>query len=312
MSTKSPGHLYVLSPIYFDVKSYEILMQKIKQSFGENEFDYKVKFVVVDDSAGADLQIQKIKDLGVQVINPPFNLGHQRAIVYGLRYISDQISASDLVVTMDSDGEDSPEDVRRLFNVLSQHENCQVVLAYRSKRRETFIFKLFYQFFKLFFYTLTGTRVKSGNFAIIRGEFLKRVIKHPYFDLCYSSSLLALKYPLLELPCERGRRFEGKSKMNFNSLLLHGIRMLMPFMDKIAIRSFVIFSIAFGLGIISAFIIFLIKVATDLSIPGWSSSIITLTVIFSFIALGNFLVLFSSFIQNQGLAMKFLDKNVDP
>lgn len=45
----------------------------------------------------------------------PFNLGHQDATVYGLRRLASQIAESDLVVTMDSGGEDRPEDVPRLL-----------------------------------------------------------------------------------------------------------------------------------------------------------------------------------------------------
>ena len=308
MNNENKKILYILSPIYFDVLSYTILHEKISNLLPQLSLDYQVHFVVIDDTAGLDLEVGKLKEKGVLVITPPFNLGHQRAIVYGLRFILDKINKSDYILTMDSDGEDRPEDVPILFREIVKQDHFQVVLAHRTKRNETVIFKIFYQIYKLFFYLLTGTRVKSGNFAILKGEFLKEIIKHPYFDLCYSSSLLALKYPLLQVPCERGVRYEGKSKMNFNSLILHGIRMLMPFMDKIAIRSFIIFSIAFGFGIISAAIIFAIKFTTNLAIPGWTSNIISLTMIFSFIAIGNFLVLFSSFIQNQGLALKFLDK----
>lgn len=43
-----------------------------------------------------------------------YNLGHQGAIVLGLRKLAGIIDDNDIVVTMDSDGEDSPEDIPSL------------------------------------------------------------------------------------------------------------------------------------------------------------------------------------------------------
>ena len=50
-----------------------------------------------------------------------------------------------------------------------------------------------YLFFRSLFRALTGTTVRSGNFAAQRGASLVATIDHPSFDLCYSSSLLALR-----------------------------------------------------------------------------------------------------------------------
>jgi len=43
--------------------------------------------------------------------------------------------------------------------------------------------------------------------------------------------------PVAYVPCERGRRYQGESKMTYGKLAMHGLRMLMPFTDKIAIRA---------------------------------------------------------------------------
>jgi hypothetical protein len=45
-----------------------------------------VQWVVVDDTGGMDPEVASIASLpDVQVVTPPFNIGHQRAIVLGLR-----------------------------------------------------------------------------------------------------------------------------------------------------------------------------------------------------------------------------------
>ena len=53
----------------------------------------------------------------VTVLQPPFNLGHQRALVYALRKALPQIADEDAVVTLDADGEDRPEDLPRLLGL---------------------------------------------------------------------------------------------------------------------------------------------------------------------------------------------------
>ena len=84
------------------------------------------------------------------MIAPPFNLGHQRAIVFGLRLIEPDIDDVDLVVTMDADGEDRPEDLPRLLDPLLEApaDRRRLCVARRTKRRESFRFRVMYFFFR--------------------------------------------------------------------------------------------------------------------------------------------------------------------
>ena len=82
-----------------------------------------------------------------------------------------------------------------------------------------------------------GTTVRSGNFAAQTGNSLKTTIGHPTFNLCYSSSLLALRRPTVMVPCARGARFAGTSRMNAQSLMAHGVRMLLPFSAGVILAS---------------------------------------------------------------------------
>jgi hypothetical protein len=201
---------------------------------------YGLNFVVIDDSAGTDAEVAELENLDdVEVVTAPFNLGHQRAIVYGLRHIAGGVTDDDVVVTMDSDGEDQPADVPRLLAALEADQTA-LALARRTQRSESVPFRLMYSVYRVVFRLLTGTTVRSGNFAAQRGDSLKATIGHPTFDLCYSSSLLALRRPTSLVPCARGHRFAGSSRMNAQSLMAHGVRMLLPFAERIAVRAMVV------------------------------------------------------------------------
>ena len=112
-----------------------------------------------------------------------------------------------------------------------------LVLARRTKRQESLIFKALHLGFKSVFRLLTGRVIQTGNYAAYRGWVARHTIFHPHFDLCYSSSLLSLSLPVDYVPCERGRRYAGESRMGYFRLAIHGMRMLMPFMDRIAVRA---------------------------------------------------------------------------
>jgi hypothetical protein len=266
------------------------------------------RFVVVDDTAGQDPEIDRLRELqDVTVLEPPFNLGHQRAIVYALRKTMPAVSDDDLVVTLDADGEDRPEDLPRLLAPLrvDSHPAQKVALALRSKRRESIGFKVkvMYRLFRLLFRSLTGTTVRSGNFAAMPGSVARKALRHPTFDLSYSSAILALDMPIEYVPCERGERYEGRSKMTFGRLGMHGLRMLMPFTDRIAMRALGVFVFFLVLGVLLALTVLSIRVFTDSTVPGWASFTALGSLIVSLVALGNFVTLFVLFSQTRAVSL---------
>ena len=235
--------IWVVSPMLYDTESYIRLHREVVAATAS---DYgPVRFLVIDDSAGTDADVSILRQLDdVKVLTAPFNLGHQRAIVTGLRHLAPTLADDDLVITMDSDGEDQPADVPRLLAAL-QESGVALVLAERTKRSEPLLFRVLYIMFRVFFRLIAGITVVSGNFAGQRGDSLKATVHHPSFDLCYSSTLLALRRPTVTVPCARGKRFAARSRMNTSSLIAHGIRMLLPFSERIAARMLVVAAATF-------------------------------------------------------------------
>ena len=304
--------LWVVCPCYRDVASFVILRDRILDVFAHDQMvaSSDIHFVVVDDTAGYDNDIDQLKGYSdVRVITPPFNLGHQRALVFGLRLTLPEVLDSDLIITMDADGEDRPEDLRNLAEPLiaSPNERGMLCIARRTKRSESLRFRILYFFFRGMFHTLTGTTVRSGNFAAYRGWLAKRMLTHPYFDLCYSSTLVSLDMSVTSVPCPRGKRYEGRSRMNMLRLFMHGVRMLMPFMDRIAVRALTAFSAMFALGITLSLAVVGIRLFTNTAIPGWATATLLGLLILSFIALGNFVVLFAVFSHSRGISLANLE-----
>ncbi|MBF0362121.1 MAG: glycosyltransferase [Oligoflexia bacterium] len=245
--------LWIVTPTFHDFKSFISLYKNTHTLFKQNPkllSDIEISWVVIDDSAGRDEFLNKtpLSDLeNVHVLFPPFNLGHQSAIVYALRNLQHKINEQDLIITMDSDGEDLPNDIPKLIGpFIVKNIHCSnVVLAIRTKRKENLIFKLLYFFFKLLFKITTGRIINNGNFICFKGAFLIRMIDHPSFDLCYSSTFISLNVPYIGVPCERAVRYYGKSRMNTFHLIMHGLRMLLPFASIISTRGLILLFIIF-------------------------------------------------------------------
>jgi hypothetical protein len=303
---------WIFTPVYRDVGSFRILRKRLLAELADSpDATGPARFVVIDDTAGQDPEIPSLHDLGdVTVLQPPFNLGHQRALVYALRKILPQVGDDDAVVTLDADGEDRPEDLPRLLNALAARprQERRVVLALRTKRRESVGFKVLYRLFRVLFRSLTGATVRSGNFAAMPGSIAKRALLHPTFDLSYSSAILALDLPIEYVPCERGERYEGRSKMTYGRLAMHGLRMLMPFTDRIAIRALAAFVFFGVLGALLAVVVVGLKLFTSSSIPGWTSYIALGALIVSLVALGNFVSLFVLFSQTRAVSLANIEE----
>jgi polyisoprenyl-phosphate glycosyltransferase len=304
--------LWVIAPVFHDVPSFLLLRERVLAELAKSKDSpwsgTDVNFVIVDDSGGTDHEIRQVDDFkDVTVLSPPFNLGHQRAIVYGLRMIAASVADEDLIVTMDSDGEDRPEDMPALLGALFGENTKpgirQISLARRTKRKESPSFRVSYALFKMFFWFLTGTIVRTGNYAAFRGWTARHVLFHPNFDLCYSSALLTIGLETHFVPCPRGTRYHGVSKMNLVSLLMHGIRMLMPFIDRIAIRALMGFFCVLAASVVTGALAVGFHFFAGIDVPDWAINLTIALVVLSFVALGNFVVLFTIFSQSRGLSL---------
>lgn len=305
--------LAIVCPSYRDVPSFEILRQRLIDIVSTDPAldGCQPVFIVVDDTAGQDHEIERIATLSdTSVVVPPFNLGHQRGLVYGLRSIIDSLDEGAVIVTMDADGEDRPEDLSLLVGaVLSTPDDSVLVVARRTKRNESIRFRVLYTLFKSMFRILTGTTVRSGNYAAYRASLARRILYHPYFDLCYSSTLVSLDMTLTEVSCPRGTRYAGQSRMSMMRLFMHGVRMLLPFTDRIAVRALTAFSAIFASGVLMGLIVVGIRLFTKAAIPGWTTFTLLGVLILSFIALGNFIVLFAVFSHSRGISLAGLEDN---
>jgi hypothetical protein len=267
MST--PTSCVVVTPVYEDLEAASQLFANLRANFGPD-----LVIVAVDDgSVRQPMMAAAIETAGLTgvVLRLRRNVGHQRAIAVGLAYVADHFSDRPCVV-MDSDGEDPPETVPHLLARLADND-VDVAVAQRRKRIETMQFKAFYVIYKLVFQLLTGRQIGFGNFMALAPKAVQRLAVMPELGIHVAGAVLVSRLRLVLCPLDRGRRYSGKTKMNFTSMVLHGCRALMIFAEDVLLR---ICLLCFAVAIVSVLgIVVTIALKTiGLATPGWFSIVL--------------------------------------
>jgi glycosyltransferase involved in cell wall biosynthesis len=230
--------LYVACiPIYNDWHSARDIITRLQAQATSNQRHLRI--VLVDDGSSEPPPFEewaKVPALNsVILLRLRRNLGHQRSIAIGLTYIYQHLPCRGVIV-MDGDGEDAPEDVEILLKRLDQDNYQHAVFAKRMKRTESFLFRFFYLLFRLIHFVLTGRKVEVGNFSVLPWNLLGRLVGVSEVWNHYAAAVEKARLPTTKIPIARGHRLHGKSKMNFVSLVTHGLSAISVFSDEIGVR----------------------------------------------------------------------------
>jgi hypothetical protein len=265
----------VIMPVYFDSQSALALTRDVRMAIASAlpNID-RVKVVWVDDSGRVDREfIAAAAAAGVSTIRPSRNYGHQKAIVTGLRTTLERCGPFDLYVTLDSDGEDRAIDVPVLINAMASN-GVEIALAERGRRSEGARFRVGYLLFRVMYRTLTGHSLKTGNFAVMTRTAALAVSSDPIAPITYSGMLAASRIPATRVTLPRGRRYHGRSRMAGIPLTAHGLTMILPRADAVAVRSLYLFFAMASLALMAISAAIAMRAFTSAAFPGWTTNVV--------------------------------------
>lgn len=267
-------HIICLMPVYDDWDSFSVLSKNIEKQFSGINNKYSVEIVAVNDCSTQEFDIDDFSaNLSIEIVSLKKNIGHQRAIATGLQYIHDTQKAFDYIVVLDSDGEDRPEDILDLIKKCEEGPGSKITFAKRKKRKESLFFKTGYFFYKYIFYWLTGHKISFGNFSCIPQKLLKKIVVLDNLWNHYSGCIIQSKIPYNTVLLDRGSRYSGTSKMNFTSLVLHGLSSISVYFDSLSVRILKLSVYSIAICFLSVLFIMYVKLFTNTSIPGWASNL---------------------------------------
>lgn len=271
-----PHVLHVLTPCFNDDEALHRLLRDL-DAVGQGH-DLSFRVVVVDDGSVPPVVIDEaalrqwhtIREL--TVLRLMANAGHQRALAVGLAELGRRPGV-EMVVAMDSDGEDRPEDIPHL---LAEYHRapCSAVVAHRAKRSEGMIFRLGYWAFKLFYRLLTGRGISFGNYMLLDATALHILINRGELWHSLPGTLLRARIGHRLLSTERGQRYCGVSRMNFAGLILHGLASISVFGDIALVRALMFTFVLTALAVLGVSGVVALRLFTPYAIPGWASSMV--------------------------------------
>jgi len=267
----------VVAPAFNDWESAVALLTDLDRVAADMPDSMSV--VLVDDGSIApctfpqDLSDRLAQLNRVEVVHLAANFGHARAIAIGLSFVAARRD-TEAVVVMDCDGEDRPSDIPRL--IAAYREGAEkIVVAHRGRRSEGLLFTAFYRAYKGVFRLMTGRSISFGNFCLIPVAALRRLVFIPELWNHLAGSLVRSRFEIRKVSTHRGVRYYGESKMNFNSLILHGLGSISVDLDRVLVRILMAVLGFAGLLAIAMAAVVAYRFGTDLATPGWATTIVS-------------------------------------
>lgn len=263
----------VIIPIYNDWDSLRELLRQLDRVLS---LDHRLHVILIDDASTQPIPDDLI-DASLTVLASithlqlKCNLGHQRAIATALSWISSTENKRPVIV-MDGDGEDKPSDIPGMLQLFQEKGGEIAVFAERTKRSEGWIFKQFYFLYRWLHLIMVGFPVKIGNFSVIPPSYVEGLIVSNYLWYHYAATVVRIRMRMVTMKTERGYRYRGMSKMNFVSLVRHGISAIAVHAEVLSVRLLIASVIITLIGLTALAVLIWIRLFTPLAIPGWATT----------------------------------------
>ena len=173
---------------------------------------YELIFV---ENGSKDNSLELLKKINsenksVKVISLSRNFGYQSAIAVGLKY-----SENDYVCVMDGDLQDPPEIISKFVDKIK--EGYDVVYGIRSKRKTSFLNKIFYNLFYAIYSKLSEIDVpkKGGDYCLMSKKVVKNLNSLKEKNLFMRGLRSWVGFNQTGIEYERDARYAGKTNFSF-------------------------------------------------------------------------------------------------
>ena len=256
MEGKKKITLSIVTPIYNERGSIEILLREIKHALSGLGFPYEV--IIVDDGStdGSWTVLQDISRQNefiriLRAVRLSRNFGKEAAIAAGL-----EMACGDAVIVMDGDLQHPPSLIPDMIGLWQKSEaHVDIVEAVKQERNNESIFhksgaNLFYGIFsKLSGFPMSNTT----DFKLLDRRVINAWLKMPEHNLFFRGMTEWLGFRHVQIPFLVPERLNGKSKWSFFSLAKMSIKAISAFsslpLQLVTIFGFVFLLFAGVLGV---------------------------------------------------------------
>lgn len=278
MHNTSKIELSIVVPIYNSATIFPELYRRICASLEAVVSSFEL-IAVLDGCSDNSLDvIQSVRnnDNRIKIIEFSRNFGHQAAVTAGLKYVG-----GDIVVIMDDDLEDPPEQIPRFIERI--RSGFDVVYGIRKKRKRSWSHRLLYSCFYRILGKLSDIHIPrdAGDFCIMTRKVVDIINSMPERDRFLRGLRAWTGFRQIGIEYERSSRFAGDSGYTMRKYLALAAKGIVSFSHRpvtfISILGAVIALFSFILGFLFIMLKLLGKIP---DVPGWTS----LAVLFLFLS----------------------------
>jgi len=236
----------IILPTFNDWKSLNILLVQIERCLKKTNNIYKILIIDDNSSEKNKYKINKNKFFKeVKILSLRKNVGSQKAIATGLKYISKYKNKNeDKFIIMDSDGEDDPKKINEIIKLVKKNHNTNIITMNRTMRKESFFFSILYEIHLLVTFLFTFKYIRFGNFSFLTKKVINKITTKKELWLAYSATLNKYFSSKNHILAPRRKRISGKSKMSYSALIIHSLNIQSVYKKNIFF-AYILYSVFF-------------------------------------------------------------------
>ncbi len=264
----------VIIPVFNDEEVLPELYRRLNAVLGQITESSEIIFIDDGSGDGSMKLLEEIHsaDETVKIIQLTRNFGQQNAIAAGLEY-----SYGELVILMDSDLQDRPEDIPVLIDAMMQSK-VPMAVAGCSSRGDSSLKIAASKAFNSFANQVTSVHFVPGMrvFRVIKREIVNDLLQLSEKTATPLSLLGWMGYDYVVIDLDRDRRYAGASGYTFKRMLRLSLDRIFSF-SLLPIRLSSILGVILGFSsVILALYFILQKLFFRSILPGWTSIVVIL------------------------------------
>ena len=268
----------VVVPIYNDEEVIAELHRRLRPVMEAITADYEL--ILVDDGS-RDHSWQKMLEVRqenehVRAVRLSRNFGQQSAIAAGL-----SLTSKELIVLMDSDLQDRPEDIPVLIDALLADKQATMAIAQWEERKDSKMKLAVSRLFQRVSNRITEihTMPRLGIFRVMKKSVVDELKKFPEKTATTVSLLYYIGSKYVAVPLKRDARFAGKSGYNLRKMLALTFARIFSFsMFPIRIVTYLGALLCIG-SMIAALALVIYKLVGNV-VAGWTSMMVLMLFLF--------------------------------
>ena len=275
---KYTNSLSVVVPIYNDQEVIAELLRRLTAVLETLTKDYEI--ILVDDGSRDHswtiMQEERTQHQHLRIARLSRNFGQQNAIAAGL-----SLTSKDLIVLMDSDLQDRPEDIPTLIDALLADEEATMAIAQWEERKDSRMKIAVSRLFQRVSNRITDihTMPRLGIFRVMKKSVVMELRNFPERTATAVSLLYFIGHKYVAVPLKRDARFAGKSGYNLRKMLALTFARIFSF-SMFPIRMVTYLGALLCIGSMIAALALIIYKLVGNVVTGWTSMMVLILFLF--------------------------------